>query len=142
MPMVFGPGSGGVARIATDIVNAISEIAGRSRQNITTRNIPDNAAEGLPAGRTTVDFIKSVVTDHGVPEAPMGYDRRDERVFFNVDPNTRVFFAVDFYNDFVPGGATAKLFRATIEVLGRGNTVVDTRPVYIVVPAQGSGPPA
>jgi hypothetical protein len=49
-----------------------------------------------------------------------------------------VVFRVDFYNDFVPGGMTAQLFRATIEVLGRGRTVVDTRPVFIVVPAQGS----
>ena len=48
-------------------------------------------------------------------------------------------FRADFYNDFVEGGATAKLFHATINVLGRGGTVVDSRPVYIVVPARGAG---
>ncbi len=37
---------------------------------------------------------------------------------------------------------TARLYRATIEVLGRGGAVADTRPVFIVVPAQGGGPVA
>jgi len=62
--------------------------------------------------------------------------------FYGVSPSTRVVFGVDFYNDFAEGGMTARLYRATIEVLGRGGTVVDTRPVFIVVPAQGGGPVA
>ena len=70
---------------------------------------------------------------------PTGYDRSDMTTFYNVAPTTRVVFRADFYNDFVEGGDTAKLFRATINVLGRGGTIVDTRPVYIVVPARGSG---
>jgi hypothetical protein len=138
-PIVFGPGFNGISGIAMDIMNAIAEIAGRSRQNITTRTVPDRAAEGLPAGRTTTDFIKSVTTVRAMPEAPEGYDRRDETTFYRVSPAARVVFAADFENDFMEGAATAKLFRATIEVLGRGNTVVDTRPVYIVVPARSSG---
>ena len=55
--------------------------------------------------------------------------------------STRVVFRAEFYNDFMEGGSVARLFTATIEVLGRGNNVVDTRPVYIVVPAQGGGQP-
>ena len=138
MPIAF-TSSGGIAGVSMNIVNAIAEIAGRARQNITTRIVPDTAAEGLAMGHTTADFLKSIVTTRGEPEAPDGYDRRDEHTFFNVDPATRVTFTVDFYNDFQPGAATSRLFRATIEVIGRGDTVVDTRPVYVVVPSTNSG---
>jgi hypothetical protein len=137
-PIVFSGSGGAIAAVSTNIVAAISEIAGRARQNVTTRVQPDTAAEGVAMGHTTADFIKSIVTVRGEPEAPMGYDRRDMSTFYNVDPSTRVTFGVDLYNDFQPGGVTARLYRATIEVIGRGDTVVDTRPVYIVVPAQGS----
>jgi hypothetical protein len=137
-PIVFAGGGGSIAAVSTNIVNAIAEIAGRARQNITTRVQADAMAEGVVMGRTTADFLKSVVTLRGEPEAPEGYDRRDESTFYNVDPATRVTFNVDFYNDFQPGGATAKLYRATIQVIGRGDTVVDERPVYIVVPSANS----
>jgi hypothetical protein len=141
MPITFRPGFSGISSVSANIVGAISEIAGRARQNITTRLQADTMAEGLATGHTTIDFIKSIVALRGEPDAPMGFDRHDASTFFNVDPSTRVTFGVDFYNDFQPGGATAKLFRATIEVLGRGDTVVDTRPVYIVVPAFVENPP-
>ena len=59
--------------------------------------------------------------------------------FYNVSPTTRVVFRADFYNDFMEGGMSARLFTATVEVIGRGGSVVDTRPVFIVVPAQGGG---
>lgn len=138
-PIVFGPGNTGIAMASTQIVEAITRVAGQSRQDITTRTQPDAMAMGIPMGRTTAEFIKAVVPLRGDPDAPVGYDRRDDRVFYNVSPSTRVTFRVEFYNDFVEGGATARLYRATIEVLGRGGTVVDTRPVFIVVPAVGSG---
>ncbi len=137
-PIVFTGGGGGIGAVSTNIVNAIAEIAGRARQNITTRVQADAMAEGVAMGHTTADFLKSVVTLRGEPEAPAGYDRRDDSTFYNVDPATRVTFNVDFYNDFQPGGATAKLYRATIQVIGRGDTVVDERPVYVVVPSANS----
>jgi hypothetical protein len=139
-PIVFRPGSAGIGGAAAAIVEAVTRVAGSSRQNITTRVVPDTMATGLPMGRTTADFIKAVVPLRGMPPAPMGYERHDMTTFYNVSPSTRVVFNVDFYNDFTPGASVARLFRATIEVLGRGNTVVDTRPVFIVVPAQGAGP--
>ncbi len=137
-PVVFGPGRA-VAAASAQIVEAVTRLAGSSRQDITTRTVADATAMGLPAGRTTAEFVRAVVPLRGEPDMPEGYARRDMTTFFGVSPTTRVIFNVDFYNDFVEGGATATLFRATIEVLGRGGTVVDTRPVFIVVPARGSG---
>ncbi len=135
-PIVFTGAAS--STVSTNIVNAIAEIAGRARQNITTRIVADSMAEGVAMGHTTADFLKSITALRGEPDAPTGYDRHDESTFYNVDPATRVTFGVDFYNDFQPGAATAKLFRATIQVLGRGNSVVDERPVYIVVPSANS----
>ncbi|MEZ4392456.1 MAG: hypothetical protein R3A48_15315 [Polyangiales bacterium] len=124
---------------SSQIVDAITRVAGQSRQNITTRTQPDAMAMNLPTGRTTADFVKAVVPLRGDPEPPNGYERRDETTFYSVSPSTRVTFRVEFFNDFAEGASTARLFRATIEVLGRGGTVVDTRPVFIVVPAVGAG---
>ncbi|MFO0607209.1 MAG: hypothetical protein U0324_28865 [Polyangiales bacterium] len=141
-PIVFGPGTAGISGASAAIVEAVTRVAGQSRQDITTRVVPEMGAMNLPMGRTTADFIKSVTPLRGVPDMPDGYERRDMTTFYNVSPSTRVVFGVDFYNDFAEGGMTARLYRATIEVLGRGGTVVDTRPVFIVVPAQGGGPVA
>ncbi|MEZ4406508.1 MAG: hypothetical protein R3A52_08545 [Polyangiales bacterium] len=138
MPVVFGPGRN-VAAASAQIVEAITRLAGQNRQDITTRVQPDPTAMDLPSGRTTADFIKAVTPVRGEPDAPDGYDRRDMTTFFNVAPSTRVIFNAEFYNDFMEGGTTARLFRATIEVLGRAGAVVDSRPVFIVVPARGSG---
>ncbi len=138
MPIVFGPGMAGIAGASAGIVDAVTRVAGQSRQDITTRVVPDPMPSGLVAGRTTADFIKAVTPVRGEPDMPTGYDRRDATTFYNVSPSTRVTFNVDFYNDFQPGAMVSRLFRATIEVIGRGGTVVDTRPVFIVVPAQGA----
>jgi hypothetical protein len=141
-PIVFGPGAAGISGAAAGIVDAVTRVAGQSRQDITTRVVPEMGALNLPPMRTTADFIKSVTPLRGVPDMPDGYMRRDMTTFYGVSPSTRVVFGVDFYNDFAEGAMTARLYRATIEVLGRGGTVVDTRPVFIVVPAQGGGPVA
>ncbi len=138
-PIVFGPGATGIATVSTSVVDAIALIAGQTRQDITTRVVADPMAMGLPTGRTTASFIKAVVPVGATPEMPEGYDRRDMTTFYNVSPTARVVFRADFYNDFMEGGTSARLFNATIEVIGRGGSVVDTRPVFIVVPAQGGG---
>jgi hypothetical protein len=137
-PLAF---QGTASGVAAQVVNAITTIAGQSRQNITTRTDPDRMEMRLPMGRTTAEFIRAVVPFGAVPEAPGGYDRKDMTTFYNVSPDARVEFEVDFYNDFQPGGVTATLYRATIVVLGRANSEVDRRDVFIIVPANTTQPP-
>lgn len=139
-PIVFNNPGGG-PEIADSVVSAITSIVNGTRQNITTRTDPDTAETRLPAARTTADFVKAVTPLRGTPDAPAGFDRMDDTTFFNVAPSTRVTFRVDFYNDFQPGGRTAQLFRTTIVVLGRANTEVDRRPVFIIVPANDANIP-
>jgi hypothetical protein len=132
---------GTATAVADQVVNAITTIAGQSRQNITTRTDPDRMEMRLPMGKTTANFIRAVVPFAAVPEAPGGYERKDMTTFYNVSPDARVEFEVDFYNDFQPGGTTATLYRATIVVLGRANAEVDRRDVFIIVPANTTQPP-
>ena len=136
-PVVFNPGSAGLAGVANDIVNAVVTIAGETNQDITTRTDPDPTETRLPAGHTTRDFIRAVTPDHASPEAPTGYARKDTTTFFGVDPATIVYFDVDFYNDFQLPIPTAQLFRATIQVLGRAGSIVDHRDVFMIVPPEG-----
>jgi hypothetical protein len=138
-PIDFHPGSAGVSAMAANqIVNAITTLAGQTRQDITTRTDPDTSETRLAAGHTTADFIRAVTPDHGVPDAPTGYDSKDATTFYNVDPATIVYFNVDFYNDFQEPTNTAQLFRATIQVLGRAGSIVDHRDVYMIVPPMGA----
>lgn len=140
--VVFAPASsGGLAGTAMGIVNGISTLANETRQDITTTVQPDAMETRLPMGRTTANFIQSVAPVRGEPAMPTGYERQDDRTFFGVLPSTRVVFRVSFYNDFMEGTDTARVFQASVVVRGRAGSEVDRRPVFIVVPARGGGLP-
>ena len=68
--------------------------------------------------------------------------RTDLSTFYRVVPGTRVRFTRFFQNDNVFQGASQEstLFRAFIDVVGDGVTVLDTREVYILVPANQPPP--
>ncbi len=136
-PVVFGPGSTGLAAAASNIVSAISTLTGQTPQDITTRTDPDTGEARLPPGRTTAEFITMVTPSRGSPDAPTGFTRLDTTTFYGVRPSTIVWFNVDFYNDFQAPTNSAQLFRATIQVIGRAGTIVDHRDVYMIVPAVG-----
>lgn len=123
--------------VSANVVTAVERIAGTTRQNITTRVDPDATETRIAAPNTTASFIRAVVPTRGSPDAPTGFDSFDATTFYNVAPSTRVYFEVDFHNDFQMGTDVAQVFRATIVVLGRAGSEVDRRAVYIVVPAEG-----
>ncbi|MBL8605010.1 MAG: hypothetical protein JNK72_23985 [Myxococcales bacterium] len=125
---------------AEALVSAISTLANETRQSITT--VTESAADmRLPTGRAAREFVTGVRPVSGDPEAPNGYERRDETTFYGVSPTARVTFSVSFYNSFVEGGDTAQVFQASIVVRGRAGSEVGRRPLFIVVPARGGGLP-
>jgi hypothetical protein len=128
---------GSASDVASNVVSAITTIAGTTRQDVTTRTDPDPAETRIAPPNTTASFIDAVVPVRGRPAAPEGFDSFDATTFYNVSPSTIVTFRVDFNNDFQMGGDTAQVFRATIVVLGRAGSEVDRRDVYIVVPPAG-----
>ncbi len=135
-PLIF---MGSASTVASNVIDAITRIAGSSRQDLTTRVDPDAAETRLPPGNTTADFIEQVIPVRGIPEAPTGSDSHDSTTFYNVAPSTQVVFQAQFFNDFQPPAASAQLFQATIIVLGRALSEVDRRQVFIIVPAEGGG---
>jgi len=64
----------------------------------------------------------------------------DESTFFGAIPGTAVKFRISFQNTDVPGEASAQVYIAFIDVRGGGAAVLDTRQVFIVVPASTGGP--
>jgi hypothetical protein len=140
--VVFAPASsGGLDRTAAGIVEAVRTLANETRQDITTTVLADAMETRLPMGRTTANFVQSVTPVRGEPAMPTGYERHNDRTFFGVLPTTRVVFRVTFYNDFLEGTDTARVFQASVVVRGRAGSEVDRRPVFIVVPARGGGLP-
>src|SRR6185312_17344786 len=95
----------------------------------------------LPGGRTTADFLKSVMAASYTPpppppNVPAPTIDANGIQFDGVTPGTTVTFTVDAYNDFVPQTNAAQIFEATIEVLAGGCNVLDTRTVLILVPPE------
>jgi hypothetical protein len=136
------------AALVDQVTSAVNTLATRVPLDITTttRNDPMNP-EMVDARR----FIQRRVPSCSVPPTnnmcwtePMGVThaaavaRTDLSTFYRVVPGTRVRFTIYFQNDDVyPGAETGvTLFHAFIDVLGDGVTRLDTREVFILVPAR------
>jgi hypothetical protein len=148
-PLVYDlPNSADVATFTDTVVRAIETVATRVPLDVDTslRDDPSDA-EMVDARR----FIKRRqpacnlpgVETCWVPPTGVTHDEAvaayDTSTFFGVVPGTRVTFRITFQNDFQPGGRTAQLFVAFIDVRGGGGSVLDTRQVFVVVPADSSG---
>lgn len=134
MPLVYDA-SGGT--VSGSIIEGIGTITGGVKQDVGTRT--ENVA-GNPDEFDATRFIKRIFPVEGYSAdgiAGMGYDSKDDIVFYGVVPGTQVDFAVDFWNDVRPPGVTAELFRARIIVVGNGVADLDSRNVYIIVPPDG-----
>ena len=139
MPIAF---RGAPSTVAANVITAITTLAQGTRQDVTRRGVADATETRLAAGRNTSEFMQSIVPLRGAPAAPTGFDRLDATTFYNVSPSTVVTFEVTFFNDFHRNNSgAAQLFRATIEVLGRASSVLDTIQVFVIVPTDANGVP-
>ncbi|MCS6856745.1 MAG: hypothetical protein NZM37_03445 [Sandaracinaceae bacterium] len=147
------PNTAGHREFAETVAGAIERVATRVPIDV------DTAARDDPSDPERVDarrFIKRRTpacnpARPGAPptrdcwDAPAGVPREsavahfDLSTFYGVVPGARVRFRITFQNDFyVNLGQQAKVFIAFIDVRAGGGVVLDTRQVFIVVPA-GSG---
>ncbi len=144
------PSGGDPSEFVDTIVGAIETVATRVPLDIGTglRDDPTDPPPGVNATR----FVKRrQPACHATPPADVcwvepenvPHDQAvafvDESTFFDVIPGTRVTFRITFQNDFLPGGQTAQVFIAFIDVR-TGTAILDTRQVIVVVPAQPGGP--
>lgn len=121
--------------VTASVISAVTTLAQSTRQDVSRRVDGDPMETRLPTGRTVADFLPMIVPLRGAPAAPTGFERMDATTFYGVAPSTVVTFEVSFFNDFYRNvSGTAQLFRATIAVLGRAGSVLDTIQVFIIVP--------
>lgn len=126
---------GSPTSVTASVVNAVTTLAQGTRQDVSRRVDSDPTEARLPAGRGTAEFLPTIVPLRGAPAAPTGFERFDATTFYAVAPSTVVTFEVSFFNDFYRNtSGAAQLFRATISVLGRAGSVLDTIQVFIIVP--------
>lgn len=144
-PLVYDlPNTSSSGAFADVVVGAIQTIATRVPFDVDTvvRSYP------TPIGVNTSRFIRrrepacNTTHDTSCWVEPAGVSHLgavshvDASTFFSVVPGTRVTFLITFQNDFFEGQAdAASIFVAYIDVRG-GTAVLDTRQVYIVVPAK------
>jgi len=138
-PLVFKVDSNGIG-LGGSVVTGLQMLTRFGAFDVVTETEGETAGingEPLPAGKTTADFLRSVVPDsfEKPPPPPNLPDPTFDTVGFqNVTPGTVVRFGVTAYNDFVEGSDKAQFFRATIRVLAGGCTDLDQREVLILVP--------
>lgn len=152
-PLVYDlPNTATSTEFTARIVEAIETVATRVPFDVDTALRDDGSdAERVDARRFIKQrtpacnpFMGRPATDTCWVEPPgVGHDQAiagyDLSTFFGVVPGTRVTFRITFQNDFyVNPDPRTKLFIAFIDVRGGGTTVLDTRQVFVVVPA-GSG---
>jgi len=123
-PTVY-PARGGA--VDTAVVDGIVDLVGGVPQDVSRRTI-DDVSDDVDATR----FMREVR-----PARASRMVRMDETTFYGVPGGTTVTFEVVFENDFLPHGDTVRIFRAQIEVHDvPALTPLDTRNVYVVVPAR------
>lgn len=141
------PNSVDRATFSDTIVDAIATIATRVPLDISTRvrgdsTDPEHVDERMfiasrsPACNEGIDPCWTEPTGVSHADAVLTYDLS---TFFGVVPGTRVLFRITFRNDVFPGESHVALFRAHIDVTAGSSAVLDTRDVYIVVPAVPGG---
>ena len=123
-PTVYSAPGGSVDRA---VVDGIVDLAGGVPQDV-SRRVMDDTSDDVDASQ----FIKQVTPLRATRMVTM-----DATTFYGVPGGTTVTFEVTFQNDFFPHEDRVRIFRAQIEVHDLpGMTALDTRNVYIVVPAR------
>jgi len=137
------PNSASTTVFADTIAGAVETVATRVPLDVDTgvRAEPNPLANAVmfvkrrtPGCRATPAIDPCFVPPAGVA-ADQAVAFIDTSTFFGVIPGTQVTFQITFQNDFFRGTDRAELFVALIDVRGGGSSILDTREVYIVVPA-------
>jgi len=140
-------GSPDEATFADVVVGAIEAVLSRVPLDVDTalRDDPSDAVDARafidtrePACLPAMTTDCWVAPDGIAPEDAVGSLEADR--FIDVLPGTQVTFRLTFRNDSVDPERRARVFVAFVDVRGDGGPVLDTREVYVVVPAQRGAP--
>lgn len=130
--------------LSETVVQAIAELAGVSRMDITLR-ANDNAATSAVDERQFLKTIAAIATPTNPTDPPLPSATRCIQTFDTwfrgCLPGTDVKFAVTFRNDLVTNTQDDQVFDFTIDVMGDGRYLLDTVKVRIVVPGRRAAYP-
>jgi hypothetical protein len=150
-PMVYrvDENGSGLGNSVGDAITKLVSFGGFDDGTTVVGKMTDESTPGvaLPGTHTTADFLTPVGTNRGItpldsmpavgaPGGPASIDTM-KNVFTNVQPGTQLRFTVRAYNDFVPQTDQPQFFKTTIQVVGDGTALLDSRDVYILVPPSG-----
>lgn len=151
IPLVYdfptNAGSGAApAELINVVTNAVNTLATRVPLDITTslRNDPENPMmfDGTRFIKQRTPSCQIEPRNNNCWTPPTGVSQRaavartDVSTFYRVVPGTRVRFTITFQNDVYEGDCRqSTLFHSYIDVVGDGVTRLDTREVFVVVPA-------
>jgi hypothetical protein len=151
-PLIFS--DAGEATVDAAVVDAISTLASSTPLDITARPRDADDGDGVDAtifieriepntaGGVMDPRDPAIVCVGGLPTSDVDGDGLEE-TFPDVTPGTPVCFdIVPRMNTTVMPTASPQLFRAQVDVIGDGVTVLDTRDVYFVVPPIGGDIPS
>jgi hypothetical protein len=146
-PLVYDlpNGAGSDAGFVESVVNAVETVATRVPIDVTTRTRNDPTNPGMVDARRFIKARRPACTgrdgDTGCWAPPMEIAHElaiaavDMTTFYGVIPGTRVTFTITFQNDFREAQSDVQIFVAYIDVSAGGSSTLDTRQVYMVVPA-------
>lgn len=123
-PTVYPAPSG---EVSGAVVNGIVDLVAAETQDVTARKL-DDPSDAVDATLFIQEMRPIWASD---PSATF-----DDTTFYHVAGGTTVVFSIMFQNDFRPHEPHVQIYRAYIEVYDLvSSTTLDTRNVYIVVPA-------
>lgn len=115
------------------LANTLAGFTAGGRPDYTARGVSDPTATGLPTGRNTGMFLRTVTALRGNPEAPGGYASRDGATFSSVVAGTALTYNVVLRNDFAPQTASDQVFPAAV-LITAGGYPVQRVPLWVLVP--------
>lgn len=117
------------------LANTLAGFTAGGRPDYVARGASDPRATGLPPGRNSSEFVRTVSALRGAPDAPAGFARREGSSFFGVVAGTSLTYNVVLQNEIVAQQSSDQAFPAAVLVTAAGYPVHRV-PVWVVVPAR------
>ncbi len=129
-PLVFDIGTRGNA-LDTEVVSAIQTFAGSLIQDVDAFLVDPDPVDGIDV----LDFVEGIVPLGASPMSGIsGIDFAND-TFLGVEPGTQLTFQIILRNGIVVPGDEPLVLRLEVVFRGDGRNRLDSRIVYIVIPA-------
>lgn len=138
-PLVFKVSPDGTG-VGDQVTAGIAQLARFASFDVVTDVVGQTMGEKgetLPPGKTTADFIKSIIPLDALPPPPPPFippPIMTEKGFTKVVPGSFVRFEVEAHNQMVKEIMRPQVFHATIRVRAGGCANLDSRDVIILIP--------